>query len=260
MRIGLCLPGGGAKGAFQAGALKRILENGINPAIVAGTSIGAVNAYFLMKGSMGELYDVWNSMNEISHGGEQNKVVDNSALISQLACLEGENRGIEKVFVNYVEIENRQLKEVVVEISNEEKPMALEAVKYSSLLPFNGGGEEGQDEAFSKFDSQKVFEKFREDVSQGGYDGWKLDGGIVNNNLLTPFINHRVDKIIIIPLKDGYKVPEYIFNQYRGGDILVIDPDFAVMPQDTLRFEKEYCRDMFNKGYLRAESVCRELI
>lgn len=256
MRIGLCLPGGGAKGAFQAGALKKIFEKGFTPVIVTGTSIGAVNSYFIMRGRMKELYDVWNNMEEVGHGEKPDKVVDNSALIEQLASLEGENKGIEKVYVNYVEVKNRKLTEVIAEISREERLKALEAVKYSSLLPFNYEGEGGQEETVSRFDSQKVFERFRKDVSDGGYDGYKLDGGILNNNLLAPFINHRVDKIIIIPLKDGYKVPDYIFNHYGQEDILVIDPDFAVAPQDTLRFEREYCRDMFNRGYIRAGAVC----
>lgn len=42
-RIGLVLAGGGAKGAYQAGALRYLAEIGLQPQIIAGTSIGALN-------------------------------------------------------------------------------------------------------------------------------------------------------------------------------------------------------------------------
>lgn len=41
--IGLVLAGGGAKGAYQAGALTYLAELGFQPKIIAGTSIGALN-------------------------------------------------------------------------------------------------------------------------------------------------------------------------------------------------------------------------
>ena len=46
-QIGLVLTGGGAKGAYQAGALKYLAEIGLQPQIIAGTSIGALNGAVL---------------------------------------------------------------------------------------------------------------------------------------------------------------------------------------------------------------------
>ena len=43
------LGGGGARGALQVGALRALLEAGIQPDMLVGTSIGAVNAAFLAK-------------------------------------------------------------------------------------------------------------------------------------------------------------------------------------------------------------------
>lgn len=42
-QLGIVLTGGGAKGAYQAGALQYIAELGLEPQIIAGTSIGALN-------------------------------------------------------------------------------------------------------------------------------------------------------------------------------------------------------------------------
>ena len=42
--LAFVLGGGGARGAFQVGALRALLEAGISPDILVGTSTGAVNA------------------------------------------------------------------------------------------------------------------------------------------------------------------------------------------------------------------------
>lgn len=46
-QLGLVLTGGGAKGAYQAGALTYLAELGLEPHIIAGTSIGAINGAVL---------------------------------------------------------------------------------------------------------------------------------------------------------------------------------------------------------------------
>ena len=46
-KLAFALGGGGARGALQAGALRALLEAGIEPDLLVGTSIGAVNAVFL---------------------------------------------------------------------------------------------------------------------------------------------------------------------------------------------------------------------
>ncbi|NOZ48527.1 MAG: hypothetical protein GXP37_00580, partial [Chloroflexi bacterium] len=46
-KLTLVLGGGGARGALQVGALRYLMEQGITPDLMVGTSIGAVNATFL---------------------------------------------------------------------------------------------------------------------------------------------------------------------------------------------------------------------
>jgi len=46
-QIGLVLAGGGAKGAYQTGAVRYLAEIGLQPQIIAGTSIGALNGAIL---------------------------------------------------------------------------------------------------------------------------------------------------------------------------------------------------------------------
>jgi NTE family protein len=54
MISGLILPGGGEKGAYQAGAIRALAERGFDPHAIVGTSIGAVGGAFLAQYPMGQ--------------------------------------------------------------------------------------------------------------------------------------------------------------------------------------------------------------
>lgn len=63
-QLAFALGGGGARGALQVGALRALLEAGLRPDLLVGTSIGAVNAVFLaMHGyslqALDALKDAW---------------------------------------------------------------------------------------------------------------------------------------------------------------------------------------------------------
>ncbi len=61
-KLGLVLEGGGAKGAYQVGAYKALLELGIEIDGVSGTSIGAINGAMIAQGSFNRCYDVWHGI------------------------------------------------------------------------------------------------------------------------------------------------------------------------------------------------------
>ena len=61
MTKALCLQGGGAKGAFQAGALKALNERGYRFDCVVGASVGALNAALYALGKTDEMYSLWES-------------------------------------------------------------------------------------------------------------------------------------------------------------------------------------------------------
>jgi len=63
-KIGLVLGGGGAKGAFAAGALKAIYDK-IYPKwfdIVSGTSIGAFNGVLASLGQVDKMVSLWRKL------------------------------------------------------------------------------------------------------------------------------------------------------------------------------------------------------
>lgn len=70
-KFGLVLAGGGAKGAYQAGALKYLAELGLVPQIIAGTSIGALNGAVLASHTpfpeaVSQLSQMWQQLGESS--------------------------------------------------------------------------------------------------------------------------------------------------------------------------------------------------
>src|SRR5437870_4470112 len=62
--IGFALSGGGARGASQVGAMKALLEAGIRPQHLAGTSAGAVNATWLAlhPNRLDRMEAIWRSL------------------------------------------------------------------------------------------------------------------------------------------------------------------------------------------------------
>ena len=67
--IGLALSGGGARGIAHLGVLKALLESGIKPDIVSGTSAGAF---------VGALYCAGYSPEQILNILEQNRLIQRS--------------------------------------------------------------------------------------------------------------------------------------------------------------------------------------
>ncbi|MDM8514640.1 patatin-like phospholipase family protein [Desulfobacterales bacterium HSG16] len=60
MERALVLPGGGARGAFQAGVLRYLDEVGWKPELICGTSVGSINAAAIGSGmSMDKIIDLW---------------------------------------------------------------------------------------------------------------------------------------------------------------------------------------------------------
>lgn len=59
---GLVLEGGGAKGAYQIGAWKALLEAGVKIKGIAGTSVGGLNGAFICMGDYQQAENIWNNL------------------------------------------------------------------------------------------------------------------------------------------------------------------------------------------------------
>lgn len=73
-RIAFVLGGGGLRGAVQIGMLRALLERGVTPDVVVGTSIGAINGAIVARtptaAAVDDLFDAWMSPEAASVYGE----------------------------------------------------------------------------------------------------------------------------------------------------------------------------------------------
>lgn len=152
MKIGLCLAGGGAKGAFQAGVIYGLYERGLDFDVISGTSIGAINGYYIYTKNVNKLKEMWINIQTIGENGVKivDNTVDNSLAIDLLSKLEDNSKIKKNFYVNYVQIDNSRMNEVVADISKESYEQGLDSIKYSSLLPFRPSKDLSPSEQFKK--------------------------------------------------------------------------------------------------------------
>lgn len=239
MRIGLCLVGGGAKGSYEAGVIRALHDKGIKFDAISGTSIGAINGYFIYTENVEKLTQMWINIQNIQQEGVKivNNAVDNDIIIKELTKLTNNTNRNMDFFVNFVEIKNKNIKEKIVNIGELEKEEALSCIKYSSLLPFNPQG---------KLDMKN---QFIHDLQQGLYDGYNLDGGLINNELINPLIEKNVDKIIFVTMRHDYILSDEIKKLYNEENIIIVRPNTIFEKNDTLRFDPEFCKNLYYEGY-----------
>ena len=240
MRIGLCLSGGGAKGAYQAGVVKALYDRGIkNFTAISGTSIGAVNGYFIFTDNVEKLEHMWINIEENSENKIKikNNTVDNSEIIKNLRQLINNSNKDTNFYVNYVNIKNKKIEEVVKDVSTLDNNECINAIKYSSLLPFNPQCK------------LTLKEQFIKDVNEGIYEGSNLDGGLVRNTLIEPLIDNNLDKIIIVSTRHDYKLPEMIKSNMDESKFIIARPNTPFTSSDTLKFNKEFCEIIYREGY-----------
>ena len=253
---GIYLQGGGAKGAYQAGVVSALHELGVMFDVVAGTSIGAINGYFIYTGQYKALKDMWIDVDEsgLSYVKEEDNIIENVFLIDQLRELESIGHELTSYYVNYVNVVDCNLVETYDDLVKLNKEEALKRIRYSALLP-KPTGVQLDKESLEAFDSKYLFDKFKEELIHGEYNDMSLDGGILNNHFLEPFIHDKVDRIILVPFQPDYIVPDYLLDHYHENQLIIIDPIEKFLPMDTLRFEPEFCSKQFQSGYDRAVTV-----
>ncbi len=239
MKIGLCLAGGGAKGSYEAGVIKALFDRNMEFTSVSGTSIGAVNGYYIYTNNVEKLSNMWINIQKINTSGLKIKdnTVDNTIILNELEKLTNNSNKELNFYVNYIEVNNRALNEKVVLINDLNKERQLESIKYSSLLPFNPKA------------TLPLKDQFIKDLNEGLYDGYNLDGGLVNNELLMPLIKEGLDKIILICMKHDYVLPEYIKSIYNEDNIVIVRPKTIFEKSDTFKFEQEFCSSLYQEGY-----------
>lgn len=241
MSIGICLPGGGAKGAFQAGVLEALYNRGLKKYnSYACTSIGAMNGYYLYTENVDKMKKMWITRPNIEEKRFKSvdNIIDNSEDFKPLYELkEQKTEKNSHFYINYLQVRDKIGKEIIIDISKFEHKTRIDYIKYSCTLPYN------QD--IGLFSVQEV----REYIKEGKFDGYNLDGGMARNTYIDPLLEDNVDKILIISTRHNFKLPQKVSEKIDNSKIIIISPETSVDNKQMLNFTSEFCLKMYKEGY-----------
>lgn len=248
-KTGLALEGGGGKGAYQIGSYIALQELGYKFDMVAGTSIGSLNAAIIAQGDIELAKEIWlnidseligmnkdlvklsknfkinkdtikTSFNEIIKI-IQNKGLDTTKYKEMVTKYIDENK-IRKSKMNYglVTLRIKDLKPLELTIDEIEEGKLVDYILASSYFPL--------------FKMDKIID-----------NSYYIDGGLTNNLPITLLEKNNCKKIVAVKI-DGIG-----FNKkqtYEHTEIETISPTKETGP--ILMFDKEDIKNNFKMGYL----------
>ena len=252
--VGLVLSGGGAKGAYEIGAWKALIDLGIEIGGVYGTSVGSLNAAAVAQGDFEKALEVWRNISEDSvmrPTESQRKLIE--------ACGGSDDWSVGELYQGAVDVINRgidvtPLKNLLSSVISEE------AVRGSSV-----------DFGLVTFDLTDARPEmlFIEDIPQGllidyimasaNFPGFQtvvidgkafIDGGIYSNQPVEMAIERGFKEVILVDigrvaLRDRIGKIKAFFT---GTNLIHIRP--RVMYGSTLDFDAEKTKLQIEEGYL----------
>lgn len=255
MKLGLCLTGGGARGAYQIGALMALKELHIlkNVEAYAGTSIGAANAALVASTSVDQARDVWFNIPYESLQKQEN-LFKRFTKERFLAIDQGIYKmdQFEEIITSNVDFDNLHDKDVYVTVAEggdiDESVFKLLRVSYrhyikkerqAIYLPLK---DLSREEAFKGIIASCSIPIIFPAVE---YDKKKYyDGGVVDNIPVQPLIDRGCDEIIIIHLNRTFFFKTDHFKGIRFHEI-----KHRKNLGRVLDFSKEHTEKIYASGY-----------
>ena len=245
--IGIALEGGGAKGAYEIGAYVALKKHLKNIKMIAGTSIGSINAALLVQGDIKKAMDLWMSVDSSIFGfdTELNKELKNSFNLKNMKA------GLEeiKAVIKNKGIDTKKLRDLIDEAIDEDRvrnskiKLGLVTVRLNDLKPLEVTID---DIPYGKlkdylmascylpiFKSEKIID-----------NKYYIDGGFYNNLPVSLLEKNGCDKIYAIRLNSLGIVKKYT------GDVVVIKPNKSTGP--GIFFSKNDVTNNIRMGYLDA--------
>ena len=245
----LVLEGGGAKGAYQVGAIKALKELGFEFGCVTGTSIGAVNGAMFAQGDFNNTYELWKNI-------EVAKVLD------------FEEKYVKNIYE--LNLDKDTIKYLLKKIGQTIKEKGLDTSKMRDLVDRYVDEEKlrSSDIEFGfitvDLTHMKVLKLYKEDVPKGkicdyvmasgmlplfkNKEGSKdkfFDGGIYDNLPISMAVDKGYKKIIAIRNRPNAK-PKKIKD--KNVEVTYIIP--TTKPGGILNFTNDSVNSAINMGYL----------
>lgn len=256
---GLALEGGGAKGAYQAGAIRALLKRGITFDGVAGTSIGAINAAFFAAGNCEAMYKLWLSTDSKELFGFESSVVESFSKgdFSKDNLLKGLD-SINKIIKNKG-IDTTNIRKILSDNISEKKirkckmDFGLITFNISDFKPIEITKRDIPDGKLIDYIIASAYLpcfKFERIIDNKFY----FDGGIYANCPINMFIKKNYDEIYAIKAWEGTKL-NYIHKE--GVKVIVISSKEKL--GSILDFSPRTARRKINLGYYDTLKVLDKL-
>ena len=256
MKLGIALAGGGARGSYQIGAWKALLEHGIFDKISAfsGASVGSLNAVLFAMGEYDLAYETWMSLNKDSlFVLEKNilkRIVDEKLKILDRGVYSTDK--LEELVFNTVDFDKIKGKEVYITTTH----LISEKGSFFDLLYTNYRHYIKKDEQIRYININSIEDKEKPNVLLAScaipvaFQPVKVkneifyDGGVLDNTPYKPLIEAGCDTIIVIDL--------FTFSPMRVRKIKEANV-YTVYPKRSLRgildFSHKHIKHRFDLGY-----------
>ena len=243
---GLILAGGGAKGAYQMGAWKALIELGIQIEAIAGTSIGAINGAFIAQGDYEKALSVW----------EEAEVVNGIKIESELKSTENlfSFSNFPQLFHEIVRnggVDVSPAKQMITETINEDAvrnsniPLGIVTFQLGGMKPVELFVDEMPEGTL--IDYLMASARFPGLNKQGPDDSSYLDGGVYDNAPVGVLRKRGINRLVIVDISNikgiGHK------EDLSCADIIYIRP---FEPKDlgaSFEFDKEMNEKRMKMGY-----------
>lgn len=282
---GLVLEGGGARGSYQIGAYKALIDNNIKIDVIVGTSIGAINAAFLASYEYEKLEKIWLSMSSKELFGVDQDLLD--AFKTRKITKEMVKNGIQTVYqiIKNSGIDISKLRKILEDNVDEEK-LRSSSIDFG-IVTYN-------------MSKRKQIEIFKKDIPKGKLaeyliassylpifkfekiidDNFYVDGGVFNNCPCNLLLDKNLENIYVVRAHSN-KLPKYnttsniveIKTKDKLGSIISFDDNttknnMLLGYYDTLRVLKnldgvkyyiKYKSDEYYDNVIEDKSVLRKL-
>lgn len=254
MKIGLVLGGGGAKGSYQIGVLKALMEYEITNLIdcVAGTSIGAMNAILLMSGmTYEEMIDLWDHIDNkkmyVDGYGRFKHDLKGIFSIREVYNLLVENHNIEDIhnsrMQGFAAVANIPDDKIISQLNRAN--MKLEIINLNTASdPYKV--------ALASASIPVLFGPTQID------DTLYVDGGIIERFPVQALVDQACDLLITVSLYTKTHIDEYKDKV----SIIDITPQFplGIMPISSLDFSKKIAAKNLELGYNNTIEILNYII
>jgi len=265
-KVGLCLTGGGAKGAYQIGALEALNELGLYDQFVSfsGTSIGAANVSVLASKSIDAVKKVWMNLPD-------NALVSEKPVMSLIweEGLKTIEKGIysmdtfEKVMMSQIDYQELKRKEVYVTVSEvgqaDRSLLEIFTSSYEHYIKKNG---KAVYVPLHNLDQATIMNAVKASCSIPIVfppvisDNKKYyDGGLFDNTPVIPLIEAGCTEIYIIDIA-WIKQPQNLQKKYPDIKFHVIKPTKSL--GSILDFSIEHAKVIYEQGYNDALAIFKD--